>query len=123
MSTTGILTCDNQSQSIKRELKVSKENLELNKELLAHIGEDLNELLPYLKEDVMENYDFREMRKTLVTMFSFDEINLLDDEMGEEVRHEVYNEQRVATEPNKDSVDHKKKKKEVKFKRKVCHIF
>lgn len=90
---------------------------------MASIGENLNDLLPYLKEDVMENYDFREMRKTLVTMFSFDEINLLDDEMGEDVKHEVYNEHRSVTESKKKSFEHKAKKKDLKIKSKICKIF
>jgi hypothetical protein len=111
------------SQTIKWELQTSKEHLELNKELLASLGDNMNELLPFLKEDVMENYDFREMRKTLVTMFSFDEINLLDDEMGDEVRSEVYREQRLDTESNRDSTDRKQKNKGLKIKRKVCQIF
>jgi hypothetical protein len=76
--------------------------------------------MPFLKENVMENYDFREMRKTLVTMFSFDEINLLDDELNDEIKSEIYKSQHK--EPA-ETLDVQPKVKKTKLKKKICNIF
>ena len=74
---------------IENELTEISSCLETQANMLVRLKSDEEKLMNFMQFDIMSEYDFREMRKTLLPMFSFDEINLLDDEIGEEARNEM----------------------------------
>lgn len=104
----------------EKENKRQFEDLKMQKSLIQSLEKDEKLMIGFLNKNVMKEYNFKEIRKALFTMFSFDEINLLDDEITDDVKREMEKERRVGMDEKPKSI---KLKKENEKKKKKCAIF
>ena len=75
----------------RQELAALREKTEDDLALLEQWGKEIELAEKHTEVDLRPTYDFTEMKKTLLMLFSFDEINLLEDELTEEDKRMLFN--------------------------------
>ena len=104
--------------NIEKEMEEMKEKLKKENLIMNELKNQEGSMQKYLEGNIMETYDFKELRKTLIAMFAFDEINLLDDEIGENVKIEIESEKKKHNE-----FIQKINQKNGNKKQKICNLF